>query len=166
MLWHACLPTGPLSPWFRKNDLSLLRLAACALVFFLAWELVTRLWRPLVTSAGPLLLPLGQGALYAYSAHVLLLVPAGIITAWGSRMAGTDAGPIAALSVNAIIQLGAVLVVWALTRARFLGRTLSPLGQLPMFRWHPRPDAPALWCPRASLVWVVLGMLVSRLLSG
>ncbi len=79
-----------LDAWFDKSALPPARLLACTIVFAFAWAVVTRCWRPLCAAVGPFLLPLGQGALYAYAAHIFIayLVQTGAIKIWGSGERG------------------------------------------------------------------------------
>jgi enterochelin esterase-like enzyme len=124
-----------LDAWFDKRALPPGRLLACAVVFAAAWALVTRLWRPIRAATGWLLLPLGQGALYAYAAHLVLALGIDIAArrTWGTNAAGgfPELGP----ALNAALQAGAVLALWALTRLRALQTVAAPLGQPPLRRW-------------------------------
>jgi hypothetical protein len=89
---------------FDKPSVSwgrLLGIGIAAPFFFL---LVTVLWNPLVRATGWLLLPLGQSALVAYSAHLVVIVV--VYNMFGALVA-TDSW-----TVNAIGQLLTVAIVW------------------------------------------------------
>ncbi|HEY8598865.1 MAG TPA: OpgC domain-containing protein, partial [Thermomicrobiales bacterium] len=63
-----------LDRWFDKSALPFPRLLACLIVFGFLWSLVSRCWRPLHRGLGWFLVPLGQGALYAYAAHLFVII--------------------------------------------------------------------------------------------
>lgn len=120
-----------LDRWFDKSALPFPRLLACAIVFGFLWSLVSRCWRPLRRWLGWFLLPLGQGALYAYAAHlfVIIALQIAIVQLWGR---GRESGySTLSLGYDTLIQLVGVLVVWGLTRARFLQQIVAPLGAAP-----------------------------------
>jgi enterochelin esterase-like enzyme len=123
-----------LDSWFLKSQLPFPRLVATALVFGFFWALVSRLWVPLRTTVGPLLLVLGQGALYAYAAHIFLaaIVRAATITIWGESTTGGF--PALGAGANTVLQIGTLALLWALTRARFLEDSFAPLGRPPFLR--------------------------------
>jgi enterochelin esterase-like enzyme len=150
-----------LDAWFDKSALPPARLAACAVVFTFAWALVTRLWRPLRATTGGVLLPLGQGALYAYAAHLFLVVAVhlAVVWVWGSGEAGSY--PFLHPGVNALLQLGAVAVLWALTKGRVLQAVVAPLGNPPLSRLPARLGRWPLWRPSDALVTILLVALVA-----
>ncbi len=124
-----------LDRWFDKGALPFPRLAACALVFAFAWALVSRCWRPLQRALGWLLLPLGQGALYAYAAHLFLVIGVQILVAqvWAR---GSEAGySTRHMGLDTLLQLGVILLLWGLTRVRFLQAIVAPLGTPPLKSW-------------------------------
>ncbi len=147
-----------LDAWFDKSALPPARLAACAVLFAFCWALTTAFWRPLRAAAGPVLLVFGQGALYAYAAHLFLVVAS---TAAIEQVAGTGPGggfPPLHPGVNAAIQIAGLALLWAMTRARFLQSLVAPLGAPPFSRLRlpaaarPRP----FWRPNDSLVALAL----------
>lgn len=90
-------------------------LAAAAVFGFIALSL-TRWWQPLARWLKPLLLPLGQHALYAWTVHIILIVILGL----GLKALGlTEADP----RLNTALQIGVVALIWALTRWQFLAVT-------------------------------------------
>ena len=129
---------GWLDFWFDKSALPLPRLIACAIIFGTAWLVVTRFWVPLRAALGPLLLPLGQRALYAYAAHLFLIIAVQIavlnVLGHGRDVGYSTLHP----GVDTLIQLAAIGALWALTRARFLQDIVAPLGKPPFTgaRWH------------------------------
>jgi enterochelin esterase-like enzyme len=105
-------PDHVLALLFGKGDVRPGRLLASLVVFGFFYLLVTVARRPLYRALGWLLLPLGQNALYAYTAHIVLVVLiALVLRAWGFLD-----HPVPWL--NTLLQLAAVLVIWALVRAR------------------------------------------------
>jgi enterochelin esterase-like enzyme len=104
---------------FGKSDLRLGRLVAFALVF-VAFFLATTEWWPMLRRwLGWLVLPLGQNALFTYSAHVA--IAAGV--AIEQRRLGTLDS--ASARENAAFQLASILVIWALVRLRLPARVFS-----------------------------------------
>lgn len=136
-----------LDRWFDKSALPFPRLVACAIVFAFLWTLVSRCWTPIVRALGWLLLPLGQGALYAYAAHLFVIIGLQVLVlhAWQQGRA-TDYSTLNR-GLDSLLQLGGILIIWALTRARFLLAVTAPLGAPPLRafasgRWRrtlPRP---------------------------
>lgn len=63
---------GPLFHYLGREQLAPLRLLNLGLVALLAFLLVDRLWRPLVRTAGRLLIPFGQSSLYVFLLHIVL----------------------------------------------------------------------------------------------
>ena len=64
---------------FGKGDVRPGRLLASLVVFGFFYLLVTVAWRPLYRTLGWLLMPLGENALYAYAAHILLVALVGVV---------------------------------------------------------------------------------------
>jgi enterochelin esterase-like enzyme len=94
---------------FGKGDVRPGRLLASLVVFGFFYLLVTVAWRPLYRTLGWLLMPLGENALYAYAAHILLVALVGI--------ALLPLGPLGRTS-NTLLQIAGVLVLWLLIRFR------------------------------------------------
>ncbi|MBV9546164.1 MAG: OpgC domain-containing protein, partial [Chloroflexi bacterium] len=116
---------------FSKADLRFGRVAVFALVFVVLFLAATEWWTLLRRAVGWLVVPLGQNALYAYSAHVLiaLAVAYELVRRFG------DINEVPA-RVNAAIQVGAILLVWALVQIRPV-RALASSPRL----WFPVPVA-------------------------
>ena len=95
---------------FAKSDLQIGRLVASGIVLAFFFLLATRFWLPLRACLGWLLLPLGQNALYAYTAHTAMALVV------HSRFS-VDEWP---SSVNALAQLGGVALIWVAIRVRLL----------------------------------------------
>jgi hypothetical protein len=95
---------------FDKNGLGPGRIIVSVLVFCLLFLFVSAYWRQVQRWLAWLLLPFGQHALYAYTAHILTLfaVTTGLqllsVTSWSSQ------------SVSLALQVGGVLFVWVLIR--------------------------------------------------
>src|SRR5439155_18443950 len=155
-----------LDAWFDKSALPPARLLACAAVFGFGWALVTRCWRPLRAGFGWFFLPLGQAALYAYAAHLFLaaLVHVGVVRASSLAGALTFPGWLHP-GVTALVQLAALLLLWALTRARFLLSVTAPLGAPPLSRYAPLPGGRGWWLPSESLAVLVLVALGTTLVA-
>jgi enterochelin esterase-like enzyme len=97
---------------FGKSELRLGRLVAFAVVFVLLFLVTTTWWRQIRYWSGWLFLPLGQNALYAYAAHVVIV----FAIAYGLLQFGVnDALP---APDNAALQIGSVLLIWALVQLR------------------------------------------------
>lgn len=60
---------------FGKGDVRPGRIVASIVIFGFFYLLVTALWQPVRRCLGWLLLPLGESALFAYAAHVILAIP-------------------------------------------------------------------------------------------
>jgi len=99
---------------FGKSDLRPGRIVASIIVFGFFFLLVSELWRPLYRALGWFLLPLGQSALYAYAAHVVLAVP---ITILLDSLTIPDRY---ARPVNAVVQIATLAVIWLLIKGRVL----------------------------------------------
>ncbi len=146
-----------LDRWFDKSALPLPRLIAFGLVFGFLWLLVSHCWVPLSRALSWFLLPLGQGALYAYSAHLFVLVGLQlfVLHTWGRGRETGYAAPHAAW--NAVLQLAGVGTVWGLTKLRFLWSVVSPLGGSPVMTFR-LPKSSRIW-PRPGDSLAVLLML-------
>jgi enterochelin esterase-like enzyme len=154
-----------LDDWFDKSALPPARLAAAAVVFTLAWLLVSRFWTPIYRATGWLLMPFGEAALYAYAAHVFL-VPAVEVAV--SQIAGTGRNgtyPLLHPAANTLIQAVAVGVLWALTRMRLMATVVAPLAQPPFRSWQARPQGRLLWRPSDALSILLIVGLASALLA-
>lgn len=135
--WFAAyVPDGDtgawLDRWFDKSALPLPRLLACAVIFAFLWLVVHWLWVPLRKGFGWFLMPLGQGALYAYGAHLYIVILAQLLVLhlWGKGQGSGYGAPNGAL--NLLIQLAGVGWVWVLTRIHFLSTVIAPLGSTPV----------------------------------
>jgi enterochelin esterase-like enzyme len=102
---------------FSKGDLQIGRLAVSAIVFGFLFLSISRFWVPLRAGLGWLLLPLGQNALYAYSAHFALALA---LTMVAKHANFTFSGP-----PNALIQVGGVALIWLAIRFRVLFPTTA-----------------------------------------
>ncbi len=105
--------------FFSKADLRLGRLVTSAVVFGFMFFSATVFWRQLRRVLGWLLLPLGQHALYAYTAHVAIIALTALVF---SPFKLAYPGP---QWLNAAIQIGSVLVIWLLVKWQFLAPTPS-----------------------------------------
>lgn len=101
---------------FDKASVGPGRILASTAVYTFLFLSLTRAWQPLARILRPLLQPLGQNALYAYTVHVGVAVTVALAT----RFLGA-----AVINewLNAVLQIGAVVLVWALTRRQFLAVT-------------------------------------------
>ncbi len=105
-------PSNLLVLLFGKGDVRPGRLVASIVVFGFLFLLTTLAWRPLYRALGWLLMPLGQNALYAYTAHIVLVFLVGLaLMSFGTVRQ--------ALWLNTLLQVVGLLVVWALVRARW-----------------------------------------------
>lgn len=118
---------------FAKVDLRPGRLIASALVFTFMFFAVTVFWRRIQRVLGWLLLPLGQHALYAYAAHVILVVAVAIV------VAPLNLGYPGPQWFNALIQIVSVLLIWALVNWRLL----TPTPRTKRY-WYASPAALAI----------------------
>ena len=112
---------------FGKADVRPGRILASMVVFGFFYLLATQAWRPLHRALGWLLLPLGQSALYAYAAHVVLAIPVAL---------ALDAVAVPeryARPVNAAVQIATVLAIWLLIRRRVL--FVSPSAGRARYAW-------------------------------
>jgi enterochelin esterase-like enzyme len=99
---------------FSKADVRVGRLVASVVVFGWAFLFTSCLWVPLERSIAWLVLPMGQHALYAYTAHVVLAL--GLRAALGSSAAVVDGSP----ALSALVQLAVVWLIWLAIRLRVL----------------------------------------------
>jgi len=93
------------------------RLLAEGITFSFLFLAVTAFWQPLRRALGWLLLPLGQNSLYAYAAHLSLIVLAALALAPLNHNGGAPQW------VNALVQIGSVAVLWVLVRYKVLAPT-------------------------------------------
>ena len=100
---------------FSKADLRLGRLITSAVVFTFLFLSVTVFWRQLRRVLGWLLLPLGQHALYAYTAHIAIIA---LVSLALSPFKVAYPGP---QWLNAAIQIGSVLLIWSPGQVAVLG---------------------------------------------
>jgi len=126
---------------FAKVDLRVGRLIASAVVFSFLFLATTVFWGRIQRRIGWLLLPLGQHALYGYTAHVILVA---IIAVAVAPFKLGYPGP---QWLNAIIQVASVLLIWALVRYRL---------------FSPTPRTQRIWYASPVLI-AVLAMVVMRL---
>ena len=150
-----------LDAWFLKSHLPAPRLLACVVVFAFAWAVVTRCWRPLRAVAGPFLLTLGQSALYAYAAHLFLAALVRFVAVEVVGPGPHGGYPPLPPGANAALQVAALALLWALTRARFLQGVVAPLGNAPVAPGRFRVGALALPRPSEPLLALALVALVT-----
>jgi hypothetical protein len=101
----------PLRPW---------RLVAFASVAIVLYTSATYLWVPLRRILGWLMLPLGQAALYSYIVHFFLIL---LVFNLAPLLAALPGSPPEEVSTP-ILQIGVVLLLWALVRKRVLFRII------------------------------------------
>lgn len=144
------LTTDLLELLFAKASVAPGRIVASAIVFTFLYLLATALWKPLERWLGWFLLPLGENALYAYSAHVAIAAGLGIASVSG----GLDlrARPNWSLAV----QVASLALLWLAIRQRVLlpdarSRRLWMASVVPLAivvvlvtRLDPRPDVPGM----------------------
>ena len=118
---------------FSKVSLRPGRLFASAITFTFFFLVLTHFWAPFHRALGWLLLPLGQHALYAYTAHLLL---ASAIAAVLQPFDIPSPGP---WWLNAAIQIAGVLLIWLLVKKQFLAPRPAT-----MRRWYLAPAALAV----------------------
>ena len=97
---------------FAKGDVRPGRALTSLVVFGFLFSLTTQFWRPIRRGLGWLLVPLGQNALYAYSAHVMLAIGLGLLSTHTDISGNT--------SVNALIQATCIGLIWLAIRMRVL----------------------------------------------
>lgn len=125
-------------PWlqdhlFSKVDLGAGRLVASAITFTFLFLLATHWWAPIRRAVGWLLLPLGQHALYAYTAHILVVAAIAIV------LRPLNLGHPGPAGLNMTIQIGSVLFIWLLIKLDFL----TP-NRRTMRLWNAAPAAIAV----------------------
>jgi hypothetical protein len=103
---------------FAKPPLDPARLASMVAFTAAAYLLFRRFEDVAVRTVGRVLVPLGRSSFYVFILHVFICL------AVASLPATSGTGP--GLAVNALIQAGCVLLLWAMVRRRVL------------FRWIPR----------------------------
>jgi S-formylglutathione hydrolase FrmB len=100
---------------FAKGNVRPGRILASAVVFGFLFQFVTTFWLPVRRGFSWLLVTLGQNALYAYSAHVVLALILGLITA---QVAVGDNS-----WLSAAIQAASIALIWLAIRLRVLHPT-------------------------------------------
>jgi S-formylglutathione hydrolase FrmB len=142
---------------FAKGNVRPGRVLASAAVFSFLFLFVTVLWRPVRRGLGWLLVPLGQNALYAYSAHVVLALVLGMVS---TRAAVGDS-----TWLSAAIQAASIGLIWLAVRLRILYPTpqnrrvwmasVIPLAVLAVLMWRPAasldPPVAAAESPQPAL---------------
>ncbi len=93
------------------------RVLAAGVTFSFLFLAVTVFWQPVRRGLGWLLLPLGQQALYAYTAHV------GLVALVAIALARLGLGSPGLVWLNALIQVAAVALIWLLVRYQVLAPT-------------------------------------------
>ena len=142
-------------PWlqdmvFSKVSLRPGRLVASAVTFTFLFLLVSLFWRQIRRVLGGLLVPLGQHALYAYTAHIVIAALLALALA-PLHLAYPGPG-----WLNAGFQAGSVFVIWLLVKCQFLMPTprterawyvvpaVSFVAVLVLLTAFPRPAHPGL----------------------
>ncbi len=118
---------------FSKVDLRPGRLIAAVIVFSFLFLLTTRFWSKIRRAAGWALIPLGQNALYAFTAHIGL---AGLVGLVLPETGPTGAG---APWLSAVIQIAGVGLVLLLVKRRILMPTPATHRY-----WHASPALASL----------------------
>ncbi len=122
---------------FEKAHVGPGRIIAAAAIFGFLFLSLTRWWGSLSRLVKPLFLPLGQHALYAWTAHIFVIVVLGL----GLKALGLDeSNP----WLNTVLQIAAVALLWHLARRQFLAvtpRTRLLAGQPAGARAADRPGA-------------------------
>ena len=119
---------------FSKADLRPGRLVASAITFSFIFFCVTYFWRQFKRWVGWLLIPLGQHALYAYTAHIAV---AGAIAFFLKPFEIPSPGP---QLLNASIQIACIALIWTITRRQFF----SPNAKTKTY-WNFSPVAMGLF---------------------
>ena len=139
--------------FFAKVALRPGRLLASAVTFSFLFFLVTSFWPQVRRLLGWLLLPLGQHALYAYTVHIAIV---GLVAIALAPFNIAYPGP---QWLNALIQIGSVLLIWLLVRRQVLAPTpatqrlwhASPaaiaVAVVLALTWYPAPVHPGLAAP-------------------
>lgn len=110
--------------YFDKADMRIGRLLAFAVFFQFFLLLVTVAWQPLVRALGWFLLPLGQSALLAYSAHL------GVIVLWTKYAHSVPGFQNTSPLTNSVIQLSGVLLVWSVVKLAPLSKQAVAAGRV------------------------------------
>ncbi len=101
---------------FFKVALRPARIVAFLSVAIVAYTAATYLWVPMKRVLGWLMLPLGQAALYCYIVHFFLIVLVYNLAPMLSAIPGDISESVA----NPVLQIGVVLLLWALVRRKVL----------------------------------------------
>jgi hypothetical protein len=102
--------------FFTKAHVGIGGIVAAAAVYGFLFLSLTRWWRSLSRLVKPLLLPLGQHALYAWTVHIFVIVVLGL----GLRALGlNEDNP----WLNTVLQIGVAALIWHLTRRQLLAVT-------------------------------------------
>lgn len=168
MLGGYSLSTDLLDLLFAKASVAPGRIVASATVFTFLYLLTTALWQPLRRGLGWLLLPLGQQALWAYAAHVVVAVVIGL----ASSTAGVRLQERPGWSL--LIQVASVGLLWLAIRRRVLVpdaqtrrlwmASVVPLALMAvvMSRLDPQPQLPGLAVVDPAVVAADSGVRVAR----
>src|SRR5437870_10807487 len=97
----------PLRPW---------RIVAFMSVAIVAYTGATYLWVPIRRALGWLMLPLGQAALYSYIVHFFLILLVYNLVPWFSTLPWEPSEAV----FTPMLQIGVVLLLWALVKRRVL----------------------------------------------
>lgn len=139
--------------FFAKVSLRPGRLLASAITFSFLFLVCTVYWPRVQRLLGWLLLPLGQHALYAYTAHIIVVAVVAIVL---KPLNIVYPGP---QLLNMVIQIASVLVIWFLVQRQFLAPTdrtrrfwnalpaALAVGLVVMLLAFPVPVHPALAAP-------------------
>jgi enterochelin esterase-like enzyme len=139
---------------FGKADVRPGRIVASVIVFAFLYLLVTELWVPIRRFTGWLLVPLGQNALYAYAAHVVLAVP---ITIAMDQLLLPDR---MARPLSAAVQIGTVLFLWLLIKGRIL--FVNPARGIARYAWPVSAICAALLITTADPSRTMPGLAISE----
>ena len=104
--------------FFGKADLRIGRVLAFAIFFQFFLTLVTLAWKPLYSALGWFLMPLGQSALLAYSAHL------GVIIAFTKIVPQVPFLHTTSAAANTFVQLCGILAVWGVVRMTPTAKTV------------------------------------------
>lgn len=99
---------------FSKTDLRPGRLLASAMVFGFLFFAITHFWKPINKGIGWLFLPLGQYALYGYTAHVAVV---GLVALVLAPFKLPYPGP---QWLNLLIQVASVLLIWFMAKRQLI----------------------------------------------
>jgi enterochelin esterase-like enzyme len=150
MIGGHSLTTDVVDTLFAKASVGPGRLLASAIVFLFLYLLASALWMPLQRGLGWLLLPFGQNALYAYSAHVVAAVVVGMASTFGefdvrNRPDWSLGVQVVSLALLWVAIRYRILVPHARTRRVWMG-SVVPLALVVLVfgRLDQRPDLPGL----------------------